>query len=39
MKRRLIKLASSLFTFIALVYAASPCFGKFHEPELPNELL
>lgn len=38
MKNRIIKLASGLFSFIAILYAASPCYGRYYEPEMPEEL-
>lgn len=37
-KNKVIKLLSDLFTFAAVVFATAPCNGKFHEPELPDEL-
>lgn len=38
MKRRLIRTLSNLFALMAIVFAAAPCNGKFHEPEMPEEL-
>lgn len=39
MKMKIMRMVSSFFAFIAIIYATAPCHGKFYEPEMPEELI
>lgn len=38
MKVKVINVLCSVFTLLAMVYAAAPCLGRYCEPEVPEEL-
>ena len=39
MKQKIISLFSRIVMIVAIVYAVTPCHGKYYEPKLPDKLL
>lgn len=39
MCKRIIGIISNFFAFVAVIYSVSPCYGKYYEPKMPDELI